>query len=482
MYQPERDPSSRSYYVTSRQQGALRSVDPIPHETGLGRPGGAWTISVAGFVLAAVVVGMVTVAALLGTSSADAGDAVAAPVPEGPVAVELSDFAIDMSAATVASGEIAFEVSNVGAAPHDLKIDGVDGAQTPMLESGDSASLTVDLDPGTYSVICDVPGHAGIGMTTELTVVAADETVTAGEGPSSNDPAMTNDEIDAMMAERTLAFPAETEGEGAVELEPTVLPDGTKEWELTTSIVDWEVEPGRVVEGWAYNGMIPGPTLRADVGDDVRIVLHNELPESTAIHFHGLRTPNAMDGVPDITQPVVKPGESYVYEFEIVEPAVGMYHSHHHADKQIPNGLAGAFIAGEIPLPDGVEVSQELPMMINDAGTIGMSLNGKSFPATRPIVVEEGDHILVHYMNEGYQIHPMHLHGIHQLVVAKDGFPLAEPQYMDTVNVAPGERWTVLIEADVPGVWAWHCHILTHAEGSEGMFGMVTALVVNEAP
>lgn len=471
--------------MTSRQQGAVRSANPIPRETGLGRPGGGWAIGVAGSVLAAVVVGLVAVAAVLGASSdgADGGAAAAVPATSGPISVELSDFAIDMSASTVASGEVTFEVTNEGASPHDLKVEGVDGAQTPMLESGDGATLIVDLDPGTYTVMCDVPGHAGIGMTTELTVVAADEAVATGEGAAAHDhDAITNDEIDAMMAERTLAFPAETEGEGAVEIEPTVLPDGTKEWELTTSIVDWEVEPGKIVEGWTYNGMIPGPTLRADVGDNVRIVLQNELPESTAIHFHGIRTPNAMDGVPDITQPVVRPGESYVYEFEITEPGIGMYHSHHHADKQIPNGLAGAFIAGEVPLPDGVEISQELPMMINDAGTVGMSLNGKSFPATAPIVVDEGDHILVHYMNEGYQIHPMHLHGVHQLVVAKDGFPLAEPQYMDTVNVAPGERWSVLIEADAAGVWAWHCHILTHAESSEGMFAMVTALVVNEAP
>jgi manganese oxidase len=74
----------------------------------------------------------------------------------------------------------------------------------------------------------------------------------------------------------------------------------------------------------------------------------------------------------------------------------------------------------------------------------------------------------------------MHLHQMPQLVVAKDGFALDAPQWEDTVNVAPGERYTVLVQASDPGVWAFHCHILTHAERHEGMFGMVTALIVNE--
>jgi manganese oxidase len=292
---------------------------------------------------------------------------------------------------------------------------------------------------------------------------------------------MTWEEHDALMRERTLAFPAQTAGVGGVELEPEILPDGTKQWELMAKIVDWEVEPGRVVQAMTYNGMVPGPTLRGEDGDRVRVILRNELPESTAIHFHGLVTPNAMDGVPDITQPPVAPGETFVYEFTLRGPAVGMYHSHHHAQIQVPGGMAGTFLVGQVPLPDGVEVTQEIPMHVNDAGPIGYSINGKSFPATAPVVARQGEHILVHYMNEGLQIHPMHLHGIPQLVVAKDGFPLPQPMWMDTVNVAPGERWSVLIEADLPGVWAWHCHILTHADRKDGMFGMVTALIVEEA-
>jgi FtsP/CotA-like multicopper oxidase with cupredoxin domain len=84
-------------------------------------------------------------------------------------------------------------------------------------------------------------------------------------------------------------------------------------------------------------------------------------------------------------------------------------------------------------------------------------------------------------MNEGLQIHPFHLHGYYMTVFSKDGFNLPQPYKADVLNIAPGERYDVIIEADEPGVWAFHCHILTHAESPHGMFGMVTALIVNES-
>jgi FtsP/CotA-like multicopper oxidase with cupredoxin domain len=84
-------------------------------------------------------------------------------------------------------------------------------------------------------------------------------------------------------------------------------------------------------------------------------------------------------------------------------------------------------------------------------------------------------------MNEGSMMHPWHLHGMPMRVVARDGYPLASPFLCDTLGVNPGERWDVIIECEEPGAWAFHCHILPHAEGHDGMFGMVTALVIEEA-
>jgi FtsP/CotA-like multicopper oxidase with cupredoxin domain len=117
-------------------------------------------------------------------------------------------------------------------------------------------------------------------------------------------------------------------------------------------------------------------------------------------------------------------------------------------------------------------------MVVNDAGVIGLSLNGKSFPATAPVVAHEGDWITVTYFNEGMQVHPMHLHGFEQIVYAKDGEPLDQPYAADTILVGPGERYSVLFHADQVGTWVWHCHILNHVESDAGMFGMVTAVVV----
>jgi manganese oxidase len=413
----------------------------------------------------------------------DDGAAVSSGGGGAPIPVTLSEFAISPSTIEAPSGEpVVLDVTNSGSAVHNLALKDGD-ARTDDLDSGASQLLDLGtLEQGTYTLICEIAGHEGAGMTASL-VVGGDggdggETAGGGHAGHGTDQ-MSFEEMDRVMKERTGLFPAETEGLGGQPFEPTVLDDGTKEFTVTTEEIDWEVEPGKVVKAMAYNGQVPGPVIKVDVGDKVRIVLQNEMSESTAIHFHGIRVPNKNDGVPDITQPPVEPGEEFVYEFTAMEPAVGIYHSHHHAEVQVPNGLFGAFLVGEMPVPAGTDLSGgEHVMVLNDAGTIGYSLNGKSFPATAPYSLKQGQSMVIHYLNEGLQAHPMHLHGPDQLVIAKDGNPLPTPYLADTVNVAPGERYTVLVTGEDPGVWAFHCHILTHAEASTGMFGMVTALIV----
>ena len=88
---------------------------------------------------------------------------------------------------------------------------------------------------------------------------------------------------------------------------------------------------------------------------------------------------------------------------------------------------------------------------------------------------------MIRFMNEGIMTHPWHLHGMPMRVVARDGYPLGAAAFTcDTLGVNPGERWDVIVTAEEPGAWAFHCHILPHAEGQDGMYGMVTALVVQE--
>jgi uncharacterized cupredoxin-like copper-binding protein len=392
--------------------------------------------------------------------------------------VSLSEFSISPLMIS-ASQDGGIDIVNNGTVEHNLAVQGTD-VRTAMIPSGESAHLDLSgLAAGTYTVFCEVAGHQASGMQAMLHLGAGAAAGVADGGTAAAAPTMTPEQMDQAMKDSITAFPAKTEGLGAQVLAPTILADGTKQFDLKTQLTKWQVAPDKTVDAMTYNGTVPGPTIKVDPGDHVKIVLHNEMPDSTSIHFHGLMTPNSMDGTTYVTQDPVKSGETYTYEWTVQDtPAVGMYHSHHDAVKQVPDGLAGAFIVGEEPVPAGVTVSQEQVMILDDSGVIGYALNGKSFPATTPIVAKQGDWVEVHYMNEGTQIHPMHLHGMPQMVIAKDGMPLATPQEEDTITVAPGERYTVLIHATEPGTWVWHCHILPHAENEHGMFGMVTALVV----
>jgi FtsP/CotA-like multicopper oxidase with cupredoxin domain len=396
--------------------------------------------------------------------------------------IELSEFSITGDL-VVPVGEVSLRVTNVGTAAHNLTM--TDGPATPDLNTGETSVLNLGaLEAGIYELVCTIPGHESAGMKAFLTVgdpgAAAEH---ERHGDSTDYAAM-----DAAMTESILEFPAETEGVGNQLVEPVILADGTKQFEITAAITPWEIEPGVVVDAWTYNGQAPGPAIRVDHGDRVSVIVHNELPMGTDVHFHGIKLENAMDGVAPLTQPLIESGESFTYEFIAVGPAVAMYHAHHHAQVQVPNGLFGTLIIGDLPLPSGnigghvvpqdLQIATELPMVLNDAGVIGFSLNGKSFPATAPLVVKQDDWFVVHYYNEGLQIHPMHLHGFPQLVYAKDGFALDLPYWVDTLNVAPGERYSVLVHASEVGAWVWHCHILNHVEAEDGMFGMVTAVIV----
>ncbi len=476
----------------------MPEVEQRASERDEARAMGAIATAVVAIVALVLASGALVLSAGARGSVGPAPAAAATAETDAPASVEvaLSEFAVAPSTIRVAEGG-TLEVTNSGAIDHDLQI--VDTAYaTPMLPGGQRASLSLDgLAPGTYQVHCTVAGHDGAGMNATLTVVGAgapEATPAADAGDHAAHGADTDWEaLDAAMHDSILAYPAATEGVGNQLLEPEeVLADGTKVFRLVASIFDWEVEPGRFVDGWGYNGQVPGPMIRLDVGDKVQVHVENQLPLGTDVHWHGVRVPNDQDGVAPLTQPLIEPGDTHTYEFEALEPAIGMYHPHHHGQMKLPNGMFGVFqigdVGAEIPLPAGtiggrevpadLDIVAELPMVLNDAGSIGLSLNGKSFPATEPIVVDQGDWFVMHYYNEGLQIHPMHLHQMPQLVFAKDGFPLDAPQWEDTVNVAPGERFSVLVQATDPGVWAFHCHILTHAERAEGMFGMVTALIV----
>ena len=321
---------------------------------------------------------------------------------------------------------------------------------------------------------------------------------TPASGPASASPSMDHspapsasivpvdhDATAKAVVDRFLGGEAATLPLGNQVLEPRLDGD-TKVFELTIDKIRHQIDATKdPIDALGYNGTWPGPRLAVVEGDKVRATFRNNLDESTGVHFHGQRVPNAMDGVPHVTQEPIQPGASFTYEFTARVPGSHMYHSHHNATDQVGRGLLGAFIVEPKDPAQRYErlygATQDIIWISNDA-LGGFTINGRGFPATAPIVATLGDTIVIRFMNEGVMMHPWHLHGMPMRVVARDGYPLGSAAFTcDTLGVNPGERWDAVIECDEPGAWAFHCHVLPHAEGMDGMYGMVTALVVQEA-
>jgi FtsP/CotA-like multicopper oxidase with cupredoxin domain/plastocyanin len=430
------------------------------------------------FVVIAFGVGLISEAAFGGSAGVVAASSTESTGEENVARIELGDLFIEPAEISLEPGDASITVRNKGKTQHDFTVTGV--AATEPLDPGTEETIALKgLEAGTYDFICSVPGHADGGMKGVITVAEGAGNETTSDSPEATDhsehASMSPQEMLDADAERTALFPAKTKGTGGELLKPRIAADGTKVFELTADEIKWETEPGVIKEGMAYNGQIPGPMINADLGDRVKIVLTNELDnEPTTLHLHGMTVPNDMDGVPALNQEAVLPGDSFDYEFTVRNTGSNMYHSHFMADTQVPSGLLGALIVDDAKDP---KVDIDTNMVLND-GPLGFTINGKGFPATAPIVASEGDLVRIRYMNEGLQIHPMHLHGMPQKVIAKDGHVLKHSYMADTVLIAPGERYDVLVRASEAGAWAFHCHILTHAEGADGMFGMVTAMVV----
>jgi FtsP/CotA-like multicopper oxidase with cupredoxin domain len=302
---------------------------------------------------------------------------------------------------------------------------------------------------------------------------------------SASAPAVDHDANALAVVERFLGGEgASLAGTGNQPLEPTLDGD-VKVFELTIEEMDHQIDAEKPpVQALGFNGTWPGPRLTVVEGERVRAIFTNNMRETTGIHFHGQAVPNNMDGVPHITQEPIAPGESFTYEFVAKPAGSHMYHSHHNATDQVGRGLLGAFIVEPRDPAQRYDAlygaTQDIIWISNDA-LGGFTINGRGFPATTPIVATLGDTIVIRFMNEGNMMHPWHIHGMPMRVVARDGYQLGSAAFTcDTLGVNPGERWDVVIECDNPGAWAFHCHILQHAEGPDGMFGMVTALVVEE--
>jgi FtsP/CotA-like multicopper oxidase with cupredoxin domain len=251
--------------------------------------------------------------------------------------------------------------------------------------------------------------------------------------------------------------------------------NGFKEFHLVAEPVTTEFLPGKTVQAWGYNGSVPGPMIEVNEGDRVRIVVDNHLPEATSMHWHGLEVPLKMDGVPGISQPPIQPGERYVYEFTVHQHGTFFYHSHMPMQEMM--GMIGLFVIyPRIAYEPAVDkdfgiILQEWAILPNNPvpNTLSMefnwlTLNGKSGPASTPLIVKQGERVRIRFVNLGMDHHPMHLHGNTFYVTATEAGRIPQQLWIpeNTVLVGVAQARVIEFDAKYAGEWMLHCHLPHH--------------------
>lgn len=228
--------------------------------------------------------------------------------------------------------------------------------------------------------------------------------------------------------------------------------------ELVASPSVAQVLPGADTDVWAFNGTVPGPALRLRLGETIRVELDNQLPVPTTIHWHGIRVPNTMDGVPAVTQDPVLPGDRHVYEFAPPDAGTFWYHSHTNGSEQLERGLYGSLVVTD---PTEPTWSQDIEWVIDDwlltdTGQIDpdfntasdvehngrwgdiVSVNGST---ERVLSAQPGERIRLRLINASNgRIYAPRFGALDASVVAVDGLPSRQVLPADGFIIAPGNR------------------------------------------
>lgn len=256
-------------------------------------------------------------------------------------------------------------------------------------------------------------------------------------------------------------------------------------FEMTIEEVDLEVAPGFTAKVWAFDGQVPGPLIHVREGDEVEVTVHNNTTLNHTVHWHGMYQTNSWrsDGVPDVTQKAIEPGESYVYSFVADKVGSLWYHCHVNVPEHL--GFRGMFgpLVVEPKKPGKLEkqVTKDAILMFSGwnsdiAGTYGIgghprelpnyfSINGRSHPGNQPIRVRKGDVLRLRLYAATLPV-AFHPHGHDALVTHKDGLPLPKPYQVDVLSLAPGERYDVILHMNNPGIWMAHDHIDHHVSNN----------------
>jgi FtsP/CotA-like multicopper oxidase with cupredoxin domain len=220
---------------------------------------------------------------------------------------------------------------------------------------------------------------------------------------------------------------------------------------------------------WAYDGTVPGPTIRARQGERLRIRVENALAEPTTVHWHGLRVPNAMDGVPYAGGVAIAPGEAFLYEFDLQDAGTFWYHPHVRSHEQVDRGLSGALIVEEAAPP---AVDRELVWLLDDwrltpqaavandfghphdlthAGRLGntVTING-AIPSE--VALRPGERVRLRLINAANaRFFALHFGDLAPRIVALDGHPVASHAPEDgLVRLGPAQRVDLLLDVVGP--------------------------------
>ena len=267
---------------------------------------------------------------------------------------------------------------------------------------------------------------------------------------------------------------------------PWRMNNGVKEFHLVAEPVVREMTPGFNANLWGYNGQSPGPTIEVVEGDRVRIFVTNRLPEHHAVHWHGQRLPNGMDGVSGLTQPPIPPGKTFVYEFEARRPGTFMYHPHADEMVQMAMGMYGMWITHpKAKHPLIADVDRDFCFLLNafdiEPGSATPKVmtmldfnlwawNSRIFPGIDTLNVRLNDRVRIRVGNLTMTNHPIHLHGHEFEVTGTDGGPVPKSARWPevTTDIAVGQMRQVEFIASEEGDWAFHCHKSHHTMNAMG--------------
>ncbi|MBB6449664.1 FtsP/CotA-like multicopper oxidase with cupredoxin domain [Geomicrobium halophilum] len=284
--------------------------------------------------------------------------------------------------------------------------------------------------------------------------------------------------------------------------------DGKEVFNLDVTETHWMFDDETMTDAWTYNGSVPGEEIRVQEGDEVILNVQNNLEEPTALHLHGFPVPNAMDGVPGVTQNAIMPGEEFTYEYQADVPGTYWYHSHQDGSTQVDQGLYGVFIVEpedqeSYDVDEVIAIDEFAPMdmdmeddmhedmdhsdmengdmeemdhadMMNEMYDT-MVINGQSSSQFESVDVEEGDKVKLRFVNAGLftQIVSIPEHAFK--VTHYDGQPVNEAEMISDTSfqIAPAERYDVEIEMDNPGAWG----IQVFAEENQGRLNASLPLI-----